>query len=89
VFGVLIGLTVIFFVLGKLLGKVGGYAPGWRIRCLSCGKIRPATEAGIIRIVGAGKSYKFLRCGTCEKLRWVALERDPAFERDKAIGSAI
>ena len=27
-----------------------GYAPDWQVRCTKCGRIRDASEVGIIRI---------------------------------------
>lgn len=30
--------------------KRPGYAPGWRVECVRCGRSSPAAEAGIVRI---------------------------------------
>jgi hypothetical protein len=75
------GLACYFLLLRLVLRKVKGYAPGWRIRCLSCGKTRPAGEAGMIRVAAVGKKYTIGRCGACGRLRWIVVERDPSFEQ--------
>ena len=52
-----------------------GYAPGWQVRCLSCGLKVDAGKAGIIRIRAAGKSYNLGWCSRCRRLRCLVVER--------------
>ena len=52
-----------------------GYAPGWQIRCLTCGLKVPAGEVGIIRIGAFGRSYKLGWCSRCKRLRCLVIER--------------
>ena len=54
---------------------MGGYAPGWQVRCRKCGLIVDAGKAGIIRIGAAGKSYKLGWCSLCRRIRWLVVER--------------
>ncbi len=56
-----------------------GFAPGWQVRCVSCGWTVPAAELGIVR-VGAWSYKKFLvgRCRGCGRIRFLAVERAPA-----------
>ncbi len=44
------GLLTLLLLLGLLLRWTGGYAPGWILRCTSCGHTGDASKAGIIRI---------------------------------------
>lgn len=55
-----------------------GYAPGWQVRCVSCGWIRAAADLGLVRI-GAWSWKKAIvgRCGGCGRIRLLALERGP------------
>jgi hypothetical protein len=55
-----------------------GYAPGWQVRCLKCGVTFDASDLGIIRVAGFGKSYKLFWCEQCGWFRCFALERKPA-----------
>jgi hypothetical protein len=57
-------------------GKAG-YAPGWQLRCPGCGRVKDAGEAGIIRIQASGNKRILGRCGQCQCLRWLHLERVP------------
>ncbi|QDU71688.1 hypothetical protein [Mucisphaera calidilacus] len=66
-----------FAILSAIISRTGGYAPGWRIRCTTCGHHKPAAEAGIIRVAAAGTKYTLGRCSHCRKLRLVAIEKDP------------
>jgi len=52
-----------------------GYAPGWQVRCLTCGFKIAAGEAGVVRIAAAGKSYKLGWCRRCRRLRCIVVER--------------
>jgi hypothetical protein len=67
-----------FVALTLILRKTGGYAPGWQVRCTSCGWTRPAAEAGIVRVGAASRGKWTLGwCRNCRKLRWIAIERQP------------
>jgi hypothetical protein len=55
----------------------GDFAPGWQIRCLTCGRTRNASEAGIVRLGARGTKYTLAKCCGCERIRWAAIERDP------------
>ena len=52
-------------------------APGWRVRCLTCGLAIDAGRTGIIRFGGRGKSYKLGWCSRCKRLRCFVVERKP------------
>ncbi|UCG32037.1 MAG: hypothetical protein JSU68_10270 [Phycisphaerales bacterium] len=52
-------------------------APGWRVRCLTCGLAIDAEQAGIIRLGGRGKSYKLGWCSRCRRVRCFVVERKP------------
>jgi len=52
-------------------------APGWRVRCLTCGLAIDAGRTGIIRFGGRGKSYKLRWCSRCRRLRCFVVERKP------------
>jgi hypothetical protein len=45
-----LGLVGLFLVLGIILRISGGYAPGWQVRCGTCGATREAAAVGIVRI---------------------------------------
>jgi hypothetical protein len=36
--------------------EIKGYAPGWQIRCPKCGLTVPASQTGIVRVGGFGKT---------------------------------
>lgn len=56
-----------------------GYAPGWQVRCVKCGHVRDAGEAGHTRHCGwSWKRYVVHRCPKCGKLRFHAFERKPS-----------
>ena len=55
----------------------GGNAPGWRVRCTSCGRTKDASVAGVVRLGGWGTKYSLGRCSGCVGWRWIAIERDP------------
>ncbi len=59
------------------LKQTGGYAPGWHIRCLNCGKTKPAAQVGIIRIGGKASRKIKAQCSQCQTLVWVVLEPKP------------
>lgn len=71
------GFLLFFIVLSVLLKRFGGYAPGWRIRCAACGHVRPAAEAGIVRVAAAGTKHTLGYCQQCRKLGRMVIERDP------------
>lgn len=71
------GLFVLFLVLSVVLKRTGGYAPGWRVRCLDCDATRPAAEAGIVRVGATRSKYTILRCEACGKARRTVIEREP------------
>lgn len=55
-----------------------GYAPGWQIRCTSCGRTREAAAAGIVRVGAWSRGKRTL--GWCRQCRWfrlLAVERVP------------
>ena len=69
-------LLVLIAVLGLVLRRTGGYAPGWMMRCASCGYTRPAAEAGMVRVGAASwKKYTLGRCTRCNRFRIFAIER--------------
>jgi hypothetical protein len=80
------GWVLILLVLGPLVvvtaivRKTGGYAPGWQLRCTTCGHTRDAGEAGIVRIGASSGGKRTLgRCSACDdQLRTPALEKKPA-----------
>lgn len=52
-----------------------GYAPGWQIRCASCGRTKDAGEAGITRLGAASTGKRVLGwCKQCCSLRFLILE---------------
>ena len=77
ILGVWVGLAILFVTMARFLGNRPGYAPGWRVRCRTCGATRPAGEAGIWRIGGFGKEITLGSCSQCGRLRWLVVERDP------------
>lgn len=52
-----------------------GYAPGWQVRCLTCGLRVDAGRAGVVRIAAVGKSYKLGWCSRCRRIRCLVVER--------------
>ena len=77
-------LVVISAVRQVVLWTVGrpGYAPGWRLRCGTCGRTKDASEAGLVRIGVRSRGKSVLGyCRGCRALRWVRVERDPAVGR--------
>ena len=85
VFALLAGLAlffaILFIVLSLTLGRSGGYAPGWQLRCLTCGHTGDAASSGIVRMGAASMGKRILgRCSNCGRLRWLALERKPPAE---------
>jgi hypothetical protein len=82
-----IAATLLVVLLVRRAAAKGDFAPGWRIRCLTCGRHRDAFEAGIIRIGAYGTKYTLARCSDCGRLRWAAIERCPA--EGKATGDRV
>ncbi len=69
---ILVGFFILLF-LGLRL--IGGFAPGWIVKCKKCGKVRKADEAGIIRVGKlSGISYTIDWCSKCRKIRWHSVE---------------
>jgi hypothetical protein len=66
--------AVILFV--RLRG--GDMAPGWQVRCLTCGLTFDAGDLGIIRLHAVGNTYLLRKCGQCEHMRRLIVERKPA-----------
>jgi hypothetical protein len=77
VFGIAFTGAVLIRIMLRLRG---GYAPGWRVRCLSCGDVRPAAEHGIVRLWrwSAFGKPTLVMCRRCGWLRMGWLERDPS-----------
>jgi hypothetical protein len=72
-----LGVVGFYLLLGIILRITGGYAPGWQIRCGSCGATRAAAEVGIVR-VGWFKGQAagtFGWCKNCRGLRMFLVER--------------
>ena len=47
-----------------------GYAPGWRIHCIKCGRSKLAAKAGIIRVGSPGRLTKKWTLGWCRGCSW-------------------
>jgi hypothetical protein len=60
-----------------------GYAPGWQVRCLTCGLRIDAGEAGVVRVGAVGKTYTLGRCSRCQRLRCLVVER----KKERAAGT--
>jgi hypothetical protein len=59
--------------------RVGGYAPGWQVRCVKCGHAASAGSVGVIRIKAASLgNYTLGLCSHCKGLRLLAIERASA-----------
>lgn len=68
-----------------------GYAPGWHVRCTTCGLTRDAGDAGYVRkSTDTGATTAFAWCRGCRWLRTHAVERkrdtrpQPASPREPA-----
>ncbi len=72
----IVGMLLAVFLLLRA-SATGVYAPGWQIRCLTCGRIRNASAAGIVRLGARGTKYTLAKCSGCERIRWAAIEQDP------------
>jgi len=80
----IIVLVGFFLLLFGLLRLIGGFAPGWVVRCTKCGKIRKADEAGIVRVGSvASFSYTLDWCSNCRKIRFHVVERESVEYRNK------
>jgi hypothetical protein len=53
--------------------KLPGYAPGWRVECVRCGRSTPASRIGFVRI-GARSKGKYI-LGWCRRCRFFAILR--------------
>jgi hypothetical protein len=92
----IIGLTVLFgccalFCWLLYLGRRGanfkiskgdnGFAPGWQVRCATCGHTIPGNKAGVFRLGfrGKGRRYesKIWHCDICMGLRSFYIEQIP------------
>jgi hypothetical protein len=61
--------------------RVGGYAPGWQLRCTHCGHVGDAGTSGLIRVGAWSVGRRSLaRCSKCNALRVLAVERAPLTE---------
>jgi hypothetical protein len=69
-----IGLLTLVGAISFVLKRSGGYAPGWQLRCTTCGHTGDAAKAGLIRI-GSTESQTLGYCSKCSRLRWLAIER--------------
>jgi hypothetical protein len=57
-------------------------APGWRVRCLTCGRWSPLGRTGATRLGAASKGKRTLVwCSRCRWLRCAAVERTPDANR--------
>ena len=71
-----LGLVVFFVIVTLILRVTGGYAPGWQIRCTTCGRTRDAGKAGLVRVKAASAGKRMLGwCSGCRRLRILAAER--------------
>ena len=53
-------------------------APGWQIRCPTCGKIKPYGTVGV-RLWAASRGKRMLGyCLDCRRFVWAVVERTPA-----------
>lgn len=78
---VLVGFFLLLFVLLRL---IGGFAPGWIVRCTKCGKIRKADDAGIVRVGSiASFSYTVDWCSKCRKILFHVVERESVKDQNK------
>ena len=78
---VLVGFFVILFGSLRL---IGGFAPGWIVRCTKCGKIRKADEAGVVRVGSiASFSYTLDWCSNCRKILFHVVERESVEKQDR------
>jgi hypothetical protein len=56
-----------------------GYAPGWQVRCCTCGLTFDAADLGMVFVwkTHIGKQYKLLWCQQCRWVRWLSVENRP------------
>jgi hypothetical protein len=53
-------------------------AEEWWLICPACGNERRAIDVGYVRVGARSKGKRILgRCSTCQKLRWIRVERRP------------
>ena len=75
----LLSIPLTFLLLSFVLRRTGGYAPGWVLRCTSCGHSADASAAGVVRLGATSKSKRTLgHCSRCGSLRWLSVERHVA-----------
>jgi len=78
-----LALLGFIMILGLLLRKMGANAEGWRVRCTSCGRTRPADNVGIIRMGAISRlKYTLGRCSHCGGVRFMAIESDPGTDKE-------
>jgi hypothetical protein len=76
---IVIGFFLLLFLSLRLMG---GFAPGWVVRCRKCGKVRKADEAGVLRVGSISSiSYTIDWCSECRRLRWHVVERESTERR--------
>lgn len=49
----------------------------WQIRCLTCGLVRRAADAGIVRVGAVGRKYTLAWCSQFRWLRRAVIEQAP------------
>ena len=76
-----IAVLVIVITLMKA-DKTGNLAPGWRVRCATCGRAKPANELGMICLGRIGSKPMLVTCHGCERLRFAILEKDPEYQQE-------
>lgn len=57
-------------------------APGWEVRCLTCGQTEPWGRYGIRRL-GAGRAWTIGWCARCRRMRCHVIERPGRYEADE------
>lgn len=81
-----------FFVLLQIVLRfTGGYAPGWQIRCWTCGDTRDGAEVGMVRVSKSKGKFTgtFGWCRKCRRLRFFIVERTPETVLDRASDSVV
>lgn len=62
--------------------RTGDWAPGWIIRCMTCGSSKSLSQLGWVRIGGYGRKTRRAMCSKCGMITRAEIVRisDPAFE---------